>query len=146
MINYDYPFLYPRQVEEENPKELRLAEEWAWDYETQSFKFEKGKFYKVYKNEAIKIWLWKLFQTQRFLYKVYNGDYGEELTTLIGRGYTQGLVYSEAKRFVEEAIYYNLHDYVEKITNFKVEFDNGNLIVSFTAITPYGSTNYKGVI
>ena len=145
-IYEDFLFLRPFEIQDEPEEELRPAEEWAWDYETQSFKFKKGKFYKVYKNEAIKIWLWKLFQTERFLYRVYNGDYGEELTRLIGRGYTHGLVYSEAKRYVEEAIYYNLREYVKRISNFRVHFNDGNLVVSFQAITPYGEADYQGVI
>ena len=145
MTNYPFmnPSLYASKVEQ---KELRLAEEYAWNYEKQEFKFKDGKFYKVTEKEAIKIWLWKLFQTPRFRYRVYNGDYGEELRTLIGRGYTQGLVYSEARRYVLEAIEYNLSSYVTDIKNFEVKFNNGVLTVRFQAITPYGNLIWEGGI
>lgn len=131
---------------EEGLKSLPMAEEFAWDYDKQEFKFQNGKFFKVREKEAIKIWLWKLFQTPRFRYRVYNGDYGEELRTLIGRGYTQGLVYSESKRYVEEAIRYNLAGYVTHVKNFEVKFNDGVLTVRFRAITPYGDFNWEGGI
>lgn len=143
----NFPFINPRlHALDVEQKELPTAEEYAWDFEKQEFKFKDGKFYKVTEKEAIKIWLWKLFQTPRFRYRVYNGDYGEELRTLIGRGYTQGLVYSEARRYVMEAIEYNLSGYVTDIKNFEVKFNDGVLTVRFQAITPYGNMIWEGGI
>lgn len=140
-----YPFINPKTYKQEE-NELPVAEEFAWDYDKQEFKFRNGKFYKVTEKEAIKIWLWKLFQTPRFIYRVYNGDYGEEIQNLIGKGYTQGLVHSEAKRYVEEAIEYNLKGYVTGVKKFKVDFEEGTLTVRFQAVTPYGNLLWQGVI
>lgn len=145
---YKYPFIQPRKLKKERKKEVPEAKEYAWDFEKHELLTKNGRFYFVYRNEAIKIWLWKLFQTPRFRYLVYNADYGEELRTLIGRGYTQGLVFSEAKRYVEEAIYYNLSDYVLEVRDLAIDFEDGNLMIEFWAITPYddGMIRFREVI
>ena len=140
-IRDEFVFMNPRKYKEED--KLPRAREYAWDYDNQCFKFKNGKFYFVYDNEAIKIWLWKLFKTPRFWYAVFDGDYGEELHKLIGRGYTQGLVDSEAKRYVEEAIKWNLSGYVKDMRNMRISFEDGTLTVAFVAITPYSDFIFK---
>ena len=139
-IRDEFIFMNPRKYEKK--EDLPRAREYAWDYENQSFKFKAGHFYFVYDNEAIKIWLWKLFKTPRFWYAVFDGDYGEEIHQLIGRAYTHGLIASEAKRFVEEAITYNLGPYVKEVRNLRVSFEEGTLLVDFVAITPYGMFDF----
>ena len=43
-----------------------LAKEWAWDFIKQDFALKDGRMYFVFKDEAIRLWIWKLFNTSRF--------------------------------------------------------------------------------
>lgn len=138
-----FPFINPEEIieDEDIEQELPMAREWAWDFEKLDFKTRNGKMYQVESNEAIKIWLWKLFNTPRFRYLIYNWDYGHELEELIGQGYTQGYINSEAERYVREAIEYNLSDYVTDLEDVEVTFKDTVLTISFKAITPYGEVD-----
>ncbi len=132
-----FPFTDPQEMEIEET-ELPMAREWAWDFDKLDFKTRDGKMYKVTGKEAVKIWLWKLFMTTRYRELIFDWDYGSELENLIGQGYTQGYLNSEAERYVREAIKYNLERYVTDVRNVIVTFDEGTLTIEFTAITPYG--------
>ncbi len=133
-----FPFIDPIETELEEETAIPMAREWAWDFERSEFKTKNGKMYLVEGNEAVKIWLWKLLSTVRFRYLIFDWDYGHELEDLIGQGYTEGYLNSEAERYIREAIEYNLEDYVIDIEGLEVDFKGSTLKVSFTAITPYG--------
>lgn len=132
-----YPFTDP-QLLPDNINEIPMAEEYAYDMDTAQFKYRNGKMYKVYENEALKIKLWKLFMTEKFKWVVFPWVYGHELETLIGKSYTQGYINSEATRYVKEAIFDNLGDYITDLDNMQIKFDDGLLTISFKAITIYG--------
>jgi len=138
-----FPFMDPQEIPIETEQELPMAREWAWDFEKMDFKFKNGKMYQVEGKEAVKIWLWKLFMTARYRQVIFDWDYGHELENLIGQGYTQGYLNSEAERYVREAIEYNLKDYVTDVRNVNVSFDEGTLTIEFTAITPYGEVEVR---
>ena len=141
----EFIFMNPRAyLKDEEERPLPRPKEYAWDWDKQEFKLKNGRFYFVYDKEAIKIWLWKLLQTPRFWYDVYNGDYGTEFYKLIGQTYTPALIASEAERYVREAVEYNLSGYVTSLDELEVDFDDGTLIISFIAITPYGEVKYYG--
>lgn len=138
-----FPFMDPQEIPIETEQELPMAREWAWDFEKLDFKTKDGKMYLVEGKEAVKIWLWKLFMTTRYKEVIFNWDYASELENLIGQGYTQGYLNSEAERYVREAIEYNLKDYVTDVRNVNVSFDEGTLTIEFTAITPYGEVEIR---
>ncbi|OHW61374.1 hypothetical protein EUAN_22240 [Andreesenia angusta] len=136
-----FPFTDPVELVDE-VKELPMAREWAWDFEKLDFKTKNGKMYKVEGNEAVKIWIWKLLNTQRYRYMIFSWDYGHEMEDLIGK-YTRGFTESEAERLVKEAVESNLSDYVLEMKDFDIQLVEDTLSVAFTAITPYGEVrNY----
>lgn len=130
-------FTDPQEVEVVE-SELPMAEEWAWDFEQLDFKTRNGRMYKVEGKEAVKIWLWKIFQTPRYRYLIYSWDYGHELEDLAGQGTSLPHVESEARRYVEEAIFPALEGYVESIRNIDIEFENDEMIIDLAVETPYG--------
>ena len=118
------------------------AEEWAWDFDRREFKTKGGRMYKVYDDEAIRVWLWKLFLTERFEWLIHSDKYGGEHHTLIGRGYTPGYINSVAEQMTEEAIERNLGDYIPSIHRVSpdvpiVTFAKGILYITFYANTIY---------
>lgn len=132
-----FPFIDPQEIEVEET-ELPMAREWAWDFEELDFKLKDGKMYIVEGKEAVKIWLWKLFQTPRYRYLIYSWDYGHELEDLIGLGSSESFIKSEAERFIREAIWPTLNGYVEDIKDILISLNEDRLSIEFTAITPYG--------
>lgn len=140
-----YPFIDPQLVKE-NFIEPPIASEYAYDMDTARFKYKNGRMYLVYKNEALKIKIWKLFMTELYKWVVFPWTYGHELETLIGQAYTQGYVNSEAERFVKEAIERALSDYIIRLEEFKVNFEDGVLYINFKAITIYGQLVVNNLI
>lgn len=139
-----FPFIEATE-EESELVELPLAKEYAWDFEKQDFRYKNGKMFFVEGKEAVKVWLWKLFKTERFREIIFSWNYGSETHVLTGQGYSKALTSSEAERYVREAIAYNLSDYVTGISHFTVNFNNSErlLSISFTAETPYGEVEYN---
>lgn len=123
-------------------KIIPRASEWAWDFVTWDFKKKNGRMYKVYDDEAIKIWMWKLFLTERFRWLIHSDTYGAEHRTLIGRGYTAPYINALAEQMTRDAIENNLSNYVKNVrpvdsqTPF-VFFKNGVLYITFYADTIY---------
>lgn len=135
-----FPFIEPDFVVEEGEleeKEVQLAQEWAWDFDEDEFKLKNGQMYIVEKNEAIKIWIYKILRTERFKYLIYDHDYGHDLKDFIGKTGTQAYIKAEIKRMVEEAILSTLEDYVLELRNFKVDIDSDLVMISFVAMTIY---------
>lgn len=139
-----FPFVELAEEQDETPEDLPMAVEYAWDFELEDFKRKSGRIYKVEGIEAIKIWLWKLFKVPRYRYLIYTWDYGNELESLLGRGYSQNYINAEAKGYVREAIEYNLGEYVTNIIDLSVNFADGKLSVETTIETPYGEVIFNG--
>lgn len=139
----EYPFLDFPDISEQ--KEIPVASEYDYDIDKAQFKFINGKMRKVYKNEALKIKIWKLFMTEKYREVVFPWTYGHELLTLIGKSYTQGYINSEAERYIKEAIFKNLGDYVTELENMQIYFSDGTLFADFTAVTIYGRFQIFGL-
>lgn len=139
-----YPFMDPELIEIE-PEQTPICSEFAYDFSTRQFKHEEGKMFLVYEKEALKIKIWKLFMTSRLRYAIFPNVYGNDLETLIGRAYTQGYINSEAERFVKEAIRLNLSNWIERIEDLKITFNDGTLEIFFRVISIYGTFEMDGL-
>lgn len=138
-----FPFMDPPTEAPPVATELPLAREWAWDFENLEFKTRNGKMYKVEGKEAVKIWIWKIFQTPRYRYLAYSWDYGHELELLVGKSYSQAFIQSEAERLVREAIWTTLDGYVTDIRGLEVVVEKDVLHIRFIAVTPYGEVEIR---
>lgn len=118
-----------------------IPKEYAWDFENNDFLLKDGKFQIVTGKEALKVWIWKALHTIRLTYSIYSDNYGHDLDTLIGQGFSVGLVTSEAKRLVEKCLSVNPH--ITGIQNFVANSEDDKLSVSFTAITDQGGVTYS---
>ncbi len=114
---------------------------------TFAFDFQKGEF--IFKGkdasvltglEALKQWIRKTLLTQRGRYKIYTADYGANIEDLlIGKNLPFEYIETELKREIESALL--RHEDIKSITNFKVQRNGSELIVSFTLETVYGTTS-----
>ncbi len=81
-----------------------LGKEVAYDFEKDTVLMQDGNVCYVEGVEALKIWIMKAIYTSRYRWPIYTWNYGSEIEDLIGRDLSQGVLESEVKRMIEEAI------------------------------------------
>jgi len=131
--------LFPTYIESdaitEETQESKIPKEYEIDFKTGQL---TGRI--VEGVEAIKVWIWLALQTPRYRYYIYSWDYGNEFEELIGRGYSEEYINTEAQRMTEDCLLVN--EYIESITDFSVGMENDQLTISFTANTIYGTIQF----
>ncbi|NEZ47954.1 DUF2634 domain-containing protein [Clostridium niameyense] len=137
--------IFPEDIEELNEdieetiqqNELPIFKEYKLDFQTGELILnEQGENIIVEKDKALKIWIWKVLQTNKYRYKIYSNNYGNELETLIGKGYSKELIDSEVIRYLEECLLAN--PYLKSIDNVSVEFEGSKLKINIKAKSIYG--------
>lgn len=122
---------------EDIKEELPTFKEYQLNFQTGEIILnEQGENVIVEKNDALKIWIWKVLQTNKHKYKIYSSNYGNELETLIGKGYSKELIDSEVTRYLEECLLAN--PYIKSIDNVNVEFEGSKLKINVKAKSIYG--------
>jgi hypothetical protein len=116
-----------------------IPKEYAWDFVNNDFRLIDGKFVIVEGKEALKVWIWKALKTLKMKYSIYSDTYGHNLDTLIGQGFSSGMIETEAKRLVWECISFNSH--ITGISNFTATSDGDTLAINFTALTDQGEVS-----
>lgn len=129
----------------ETTKTIPRAKEWAWDFDSYEFKRDSnGQMYYVYDNEAIKVWIWKLFKTWQNKEIVHTPAYGSDIWSLIGEGFSKGFTEAEARRIVREALERNLSRYLTSIGTIDVVLERSVLKIKIPITTIY--TNREEVV
>lgn len=126
-----------------NADELPVFTEMAYDYDKNCLLKKAGKTYKVYKDEAIKIWIYKSLKTKRFAYVAYTHAYGNEIDNIIGKTTDHGIFESEAKRYITECLMVN--PYIQEVSNFKFKHESKTTI-AFDVTTIYGRFTYESEV
>jgi hypothetical protein len=121
--------------------ELPMIREWAFDINSGRFLKRNGQMYIVEGLDALRIQLWKEFNSPRFELYGYSGIYGHDLQQLIGSGYSHQAITSEVIRMCMEVCLSN--PYVTGAREFIVTRGVDNLSVHFTVDTVYGVTNLE---
>lgn len=89
------------------------------------FVFENGKHKIVIENEALKVWVYKVLKTERYLYyRAYDSSYGIELEKFIGREINTSDVADKLFRYVTEALLVN--PYIRKVNAVNYEINGAN--------------------
>ena len=107
---------------------------------TYKIDFITGKIYseKIDGKEAIKQFILKAILTPRYKYLIYSEDYGCEIRSLIGKGFTPEFIASEIQRMVTEAIIYD--DRIEDVYDFEVVINDDYIYISFKVDTNENDT------
>lgn len=113
-----------------------IPREYAWDFENNTFLLVDGKFKIVTGKEALKIWIWKALHTMKMTYSIYSDNYGHDLDSIVGQGFSNGFVESEAKRLTWDCLKVNSH--ILEINNFTIKYTGDDLTVNFIALTDQG--------
>lgn len=120
--------------------DLPTPKEYAWDFENNCFLYDAdGKHRIVEGDEAIKIWVYKALNTERFRYLAYSWQYGIELRPFIGKVMGVQLRYSEIKRVIVECLMVN--PYIKSIDTIDIQHEGDTVNISIMLTTIYGEVN-----
>ena len=123
---------------DETTQELDEFREYAWDFVHDAFRYDAtGKHIIVTKNEAIKVWIYKLLKTERYRYAAYYDDYGLELEKYIGKTPNDGISSSAVYADIKEAVLAN--PYILAINNVRLSKENKILAIQMEYKTVYGT-------
>jgi len=139
-----FPFLNSGVDKPQIPSELKLFEEIAWDYENNTPLIIDGEFKKVYKNDALKVWIYKALKTERYKYPIYSWNYGNELERLVGINNYPEMIKSKMIRYINEAVLIN--PYLNSISNITISSDSDKINVSFEVKTIYGNMEVNAIV
>ena len=87
--------------------------------------------------EAMKQAIFKIINTERYKYLIYDWNYGIELSDLIGKPIPY--VYAEIERRIKEALLAD--NRIKEVTDFRFSNNGGDVLCLFTANTIYGEIN-----
>lgn len=136
-----FPFIDPDVLNGNQDTDLPVFREYAYDYENNALLLRGGQTYLVEGNEALRIWIFKALDTERFRYTAYDSDYGSEIHTLIGGPLDSDVALSELRRFIIEALMVN--PYIKELSNFQFTRSGSGVTVEFDCATVYGEEKLK---
>lgn len=118
---------------------LPLAREWAVDFDTGELLRRDGEPYTVTGDEAVKIWVKLALDAKcvRFCFSAHSHDYGNELGALFGRSMDSGILESELKRRITDALC--VCPYITGAEDFAFETQGSGVTAHFTVKTVYNS-------
>ena len=93
----------------------------------------------VTRKDALKVWVYHTLKTHRYTYSIYDWDYGEDVTDLIGQGYEKGYINSEVERRIKEALMIN--EKIQRVYDFDISFNEGLLTGKFKIDSIYGEVD-----
>lgn len=141
--NSIFPFI-DTSLYQENAENDQLEElcEYAFDFVNNCLmKNEAGQNYYVYRNEALKVWIYKALMTPRYRHLAYTEDYGNEMYDLIAQSIDQEVLLLELKRYITEALMYN--EYIRELSSFEFEINGSAVSIKFTVTSIYGVLQYE---
>lgn len=116
--------------------ELNLYKEVAWDFINNKPIIENGEFKFVTGVEAIKSWIYRTLQTERYKHEIYSWNHASELSSLMGKPFNS-LNKAEAERIIKESLLVN--PYITNVEKINITFIEGKTNMEFLVQTIYGS-------
>ncbi|WP_317853920.1 DUF2634 domain-containing protein [Chakrabartyella piscis] len=92
--------------------------------------------------DAVKQAIWKILQTERYQYLIYDWNYGVELGDLFGK--SASFVIPELQRRITEALVWD--DRIESVGDFTFSHSGGEVVAEFVVYTKYGEVTAESVV
>lgn len=122
--------------------ETSTKKSFLFDFGKGDFSISDGKIQVVEGIEALKVWIQKILNTEKFKFKIYDtGDeeqYGISILDFLNNDYPQAFLYAEIQREITEALLKNPE--IVDINNFNFAKNKRTLNVNFDVISIYGTT------
>ena len=122
---------------------LPLCREVDWNFETNRPVWRGGQPVFVTGARAVMVWAWNALHTQRFAHDVFSANYGQDISRLIGRPYSDGVRQSEAIRIVRDTLLVN--PYITAVEQIEVAFEGSTLHLTARLKTIYGEETIDGL-
>lgn len=140
-----FPFIETTIYENDDENQLEELCEYAFDFENNCLmRNEAGENYYVYRNDALKIWIYKALMTPRYQHLAYTEDFGNEMFSLISSSIDKEIFLLELKRYITETLMYN--KYILELSEFKFEVTGSKVNVSFNVVSIYGNMQYEQIM
>jgi len=105
-----------------------------FDFTSGDFVLSDGKVVVIDELAALKVWVEKIIRTERFRYRLYARDdgneYGITLADLIGTVLPSAFVEAELKREIKEAL--TRHPRIAGVSNLSTIRDDARITISFS--------------
>ena len=107
------------------------------DWDGKSFALRGGEPYLVSGDEALKIWVTRALrpESERFRYTAWSADYGNELALLLGGCVDRGILESQVRQYVREALLAS--PYLREVDGFSFVKTGSRVEARFTVHTVY---------
>ena len=130
---------------ETQESELPLFKEMAIDFETGEPIIENNEIVTLEGSEALKVWIWRALKTERYKYKVYSNNYGNELKEQLGTIYDKTIKDAILENEIRECL--GVNPYITRLHSFTIETPEGmqHPYIYFSVDTVYGTIENMGV-
>jgi len=91
--------------------------------------------------EALQQAIFKMMNTERYAYLIYDQNYGVELYDIISGSYSNEFIISEFQRVAKEALYED--ERILNVRDFKFSFNNDSVNVEFVIDSVFGEFNIE---
>lgn len=136
------PFMTGNTISTEQYNTQNEFKEYAWDFNRNSFIYNNdGSMKIVTRNEAIKVWVYKVLQTERFRYGAYYDDYGLDLEKFIGKVPNNVINANQLYNAIKEALLVN--PYILAVNDISVKQVNKKITLNLELTTVYGKSTQK---
>lgn len=122
---------------------LPLCREVDWNFKTNRPVWRGGQPVFVTGARAVLVWAWNALHTQRFAHDVFSTNYGQDISQLVGRPYSDGVRQSEAVRILRDTLLVN--PYITAVEQVEVAFEGSTLRLTARLNTIYGEVPIDGL-
>lgn len=125
--------------------DLPLFKEMAIDFETGEPIIKNNEIVALEGSEALKVWIWRALKTERYKYKVYSNNYGNELKEQLGTIYDKTIKDAILENEIRECL--GVNPYITRLHSFTIETPEGmqHPYIYFSVDTVYGTIENMGV-
>lgn len=125
--------------------DLPLFKEMAIDFETGEPIMKNNEIVTLEGSEALKVWIWKVLETERYKYKAYTDNYGNELKEQLGTIYDKTIKDAILENEIRECL--GVNPYITRLHSFSIETPEGmqHPYIYFSVDTVYGTIENMGV-
>ena len=130
---------------ETQESEFPLFKEMAIDFETGEPIIKNNEIVTLEGSEALKVWIWKVLKTERYKYKAYTENYGNELKEQLGTIYDKTIKDAILENEIRECL--GVNPYIVRLHSFSIETPEGmqHPYIYFSVDTVYGTIENMGV-
>ena len=89
------------------------------------------------------VWAWNALHTPRFAHDVFSTNYGQNISQLVGRPYSDGVRQSEAVRILRDTLLVN--PYIKAVEQVEVAVEGSTLRLTARLKTIYGEVPIDGL-